>query len=76
MRYSSNEVTIHTFCFGCGKYIDSETEEYYVFIGKTSTDNAPYCTKCHEQDIENIKELDPFITPLYQRNYIRMNKDE
>ena len=69
-------MSINTKCFRCSKNIDSDTEEYYVFIGKTSTDNAPFCIKCYEQDIEQIKELDPFITPLYEKNFIRMNKDE
>jgi hypothetical protein len=39
-------------------------------------DNEPYCIKCHEQDIQDMKELDPFITPLYAKNFIRMNKDD
>ena len=60
-------------CLICKKDIDFDNEEYYVFITKTHTANEPYCTKCYEQDIENMKELDPFITPLYSANFIRMN---
>ena len=68
-------MSINTRCFKCSKYIDSETEEYFVFISKTKTDNEPYCSKCYEQDIQEMKELDPFITPLYSKNFIAMNKD-
>lgn len=69
-------MSINTKCFKCSKYIDSETEEYYVFVNKTKIENEPYCIKCHEQDIQEMKELDPFITPLYSKNFIRMNKDD
>lgn len=58
-------------CFICQKDIDFDNEEYYVFLD--SLDNNSYCIKCYEQDIENMKELDPFITPLYQKNFIKMN---
>ena len=69
-------MSINTRCFICRKNIDSDNgEEYYVFIGRTNTDSEPFCIKCYEQDIENMKELDPFITPLYSKNFIRMNKD-
>ncbi len=69
---------ITTLCFMCRKDINTESgEEYYVFVNKNSTTgNEPFCVKCYQQDIENMKELDPFITPLYQKNFVRMNKDE
>jgi hypothetical protein len=60
-------------CYKCRKDIDALSEEYYVFLAKTCIDNEPYCCKCYEQDIEEMKELDPFITPLYQKNFIKMN---
>ena len=72
---NNNKLSINQRCFKCRKDIDSEIEEYYVFINKNRTDNEPFCPKCYEQDIEDMKELDPFITPLYQKNFIRMNKD-
>lgn len=67
-------MSINTKCFKCEKYIDSDNEQYYVFISRTKTANEPYCIKCHEQDIEEMKELDPFVTPLYQKNFVLMNK--
>jgi len=78
MTYSNDiqrEVSINIRCFKCRKDIDSDKEEYYVYISRTHTDSEPYCIKCYAQDIEDMKELDPFITPLYIRNFIRMNKD-
>lgn len=76
MSYSNNSVSINTRCFKCRKYIDSDIEEYYVFVSRTKVENEPYCSKCYEQDIQDMKELDPFITPLYAKNFIRMNKDD
>jgi hypothetical protein len=65
---------IITLCFKCRKNIDDEQEEYYVFLNKDRTEgNEPYCIKCYQQDIEDMKELDPFITPLYAKNFVRMN---
>lgn len=62
------------YCFKCRKEIHPDNDEFYVFLD--SLDNNSYCIKCHEQDIEDMKELDPFITPFYDRNFIRMNKDD
>jgi hypothetical protein len=69
-------VSINTYCFKCRKYIDSNTEEYYVFIGRTNTDNEAFCLVCYQQDIEEMKELDPFVFPIYSKNFIKMNKDD
>lgn len=60
-------------CYICSKDIDALNEEYYVFLSRTIIENEPYCIKCYERDIEDMKELDPFITPLYAKNFIKMN---
>ena len=55
-------MSINVKCFKCRKDIESETEEYYVFVSKTNIDNEPFCLKCYEQDIDQVKELlDPFM---------------
>lgn len=61
-------------CFKCRKSIDVDNQVFYVFIGKTSTENMKYCTDCYLQDIKDMNELDPFLTPIYSKNFIRMNK--
>lgn len=66
--------TARTKCFKCRDYIDIEHSVYYVFIGKTPKGNEPYCVKCYLQDISDMKELDPFLSPIYAKNFIRMNK--
>lgn len=64
-----------TLCFKCGKIINTDNQIYYVYIGKSSTEgNEPFCTYCYLQDIKDMSELDPFLTPLYAKNFIRMNK--
>lgn len=69
-------MSINTRCFKCRKDIDSDIEEYYVFVSRTKVDNEPYCIKCYQQDMEDAKELDPFVFPIYSKNFIRMNKDD
>ena len=69
-------MSINVKCFKCRKNIAHETEEYYVFVSKTNIDNEPFCVTCYQQDIDQIKELlDPFITKLYVKNFIAMNKN-
>lgn len=73
---NSAKLSVNQKCFKCRKDIDAENgEEYYVFLNKNRTDNEPFCVLCYLQDIEDMKELDPFITPLYQKNFVRMNKE-
>jgi hypothetical protein len=62
-------------CFKCRKEIDIEHQVYYVFIGKTKTEgNAEYCNECYLQDVADANELDPSLTAIYIRNFIRKNK--
>jgi hypothetical protein len=43
-------------CFKCRDYIDVEHSIYYVFIGRTDTENAIYCTDYYLQDISDMKQ--------------------
>lgn len=61
-------------CFKCRKEINIDNQIFYVFIGKTSTENMKYCTDCYLQDVQDMKELDPSVSQIYARNFIRMNK--
>ena len=62
--------------FQMSKDIESETEEYYVFVSKTNIDNEPFCLKCYEQDIDQVKELlYSFVPTLYLKNFVAMNKN-
>ena len=62
-------------CYVCRKPIDVDTQIFYVFIGRTQTDNMEYCTDCYLQDIRNNDKLNPFNNiKIYSRNFIRMNK--
>lgn len=64
-----------THCFKCRKDINTDNQIYYVYIGKSSTEgNVEYCIDCYLQDVKDMSELDPFLTPIYARNFIRMNK--
>lgn len=74
MTYFINDMIKKRKCFKCRDYIDIEHSVYYVFIGKTSTENAEYCVKCYLQDVQEKTKLDPFLSPLYSKNFIRMNK--
>ena len=68
-------MSINTLCFKCRKPIDTDKEKYYVFIGKTVTiGNKAFCIICRDQEVEYMKDLDPFIAPLYSKNFIKMNE--
>jgi hypothetical protein len=67
-------VTVIQQCFKCRKEIDTETQIYYVFISRDKEGNEPYCVSCYLQDIADMKKLDPFLSPIYSKNFIRMNK--
>lgn len=69
----SNKTRI-TNCFKCRTEINLDNQVYYVFIGKTTTENAEYCVSCYLQDIKDAKDLDPFLSDIYSKNFIRMNK--
>lgn len=68
MKFSTNTKP----CFKCRKIIDIDTQIFYLFLGKTSTENAIYCVDCYLQDIKKMTQLDPFVTKLYSKNFIRM----
>ena len=57
-----------------GKDINTENQVYYVFIGKTKTENSEFCTECYLEDIKEMNELDPALSSIYVKNFIRMNK--
>lgn len=59
---------------GSRKEIDTEHQIYYVFIRKTKTENAEFCTQCYLEDIKDMTELDPDLSHIYAKNFIRMNK--
>lgn len=61
-------------CFKCRRAIDIETQIYYVFIGKTNTENSIFCVDCYLQDVKDMTELDPSLSHIYAHNFIRMNK--
>lgn len=61
-------------CFKCRCQINVENQIYYVFIGKTNTQNELFCTNCYLQDVKDMTELDPSLSHIYAHNFIRMNK--
>ena len=61
-------------CFECRNEIDTENFIYYVFIGKSKEGNEPFCISCYREDVADMNELDPSLTPIYVKNFIRINK--
>ena len=61
-------------CFECRNEIDTENFIYYVFICKSKEGNEAFCTECYLQDVADMNELDPSLTAIYVKNFIRMNK--
>lgn len=62
-------------CFRCGTLINSENQIFYVFIGKTKTENAEYCTDCYLKEMQEMHAMYPYMsTSIYAKNFIRMNK--
>ena len=60
------------FCSVCRKVIDTNNQVYYVFLDRT--DNIPFCVECYLENVKEMRKRDPFITPIYQKNFVRMNK--
>ena len=61
-------------CFRCRKEIKIDNQVYYVFIGKTKTENAEFCTNCYLEDVKEMKIINSAYSHIYAKNFIRMNK--
>lgn len=53
------------------KDINTENQVYYVFIGRTKTENSEYCTESYLQDVADANELDPSLTAIYVKNFYK-----
>jgi hypothetical protein len=72
---SSSSKFAYIKCCICAKEIDRDNQIYYVFIGRSKTiSNEAFCVECYLADVREKMKLDPFLSPLYQKNFIRMNK--